>query len=117
MIDHGIESGYPKRIMIKDVMRAVAKERKLSRKELLSDRKTAYLVRSRHIGWYLCRTLTARSLIEIGYYFGGRDHTSVLHGINKIAELKERDNDLNQEIDKVAFTAVLIAFEREVGAM
>ena len=51
---------------------------------------------------YLAKTLTARSLPEIGRRFGGRDHTTVLHAIRKIDALKQQDNRLKEELDSLS---------------
>jgi chromosomal replication initiator protein len=51
---------------------------------------------------YLAKTLTSRSLPEIGRRFGGRDHTTVLHAIRKIENLKQQDGLLKDELDSLA---------------
>ena len=56
----------------------------VNRGDLLSSRRNRSIVRPRQIGMYLAKSLTARSLPEIGRRFGGRDHTTVLHAIRKI---------------------------------
>ncbi len=56
-------------------------------------------MRPRQIGMYLAKTLTARSLPEIGRRFGGRDHTTVLHAIRKIEALKQADGVLKEELE------------------
>jgi chromosomal replication initiator protein len=66
---------------------------------LLSSRRTANVVRPRQIAMYLAKTLTLRSLPEIGRRFGGRDHTTVLHAVRKIESLIGTDNGLAAEIE------------------
>jgi chromosomal replication initiator protein len=56
-------------------------------------------VRPRQIAMYLAKTLTLRSLPEIGRRFGGRDHTTVLHAVRKIENLVGNDNGLADEIE------------------
>ena len=56
-------------------------------------------MRPRQIAMYLAKTLTLRSLPEIGRRFGGRDHTTVLHAVRKIEGLSESDQLLSQELD------------------
>jgi chromosomal replication initiator protein len=51
---------------------------------------------------YLAKTLTSRSLPEIGRRFGGRDHTTVLHAIRKIEALKQQDGTLKDELDSLS---------------
>ena len=65
----------------------VARQYNVSRSDLLSSRRTANVVRPRQVAMYLAKTLTLRSLPEIGRRFGGRDHTTVLHAVRKIEAL------------------------------
>jgi chromosomal replication initiator protein len=71
----------------------------VSRADLLSSRRTANVVRPRQIAMYLAKTLTLRSLPEIGRRFGGRDHTTVLHAVRKIEGLVSGDKVLAEEIE------------------
>ena len=48
---------------------------------------------------YLAKSITSRSLPEIGRKFGGRDHTTVMHAVKKIEELKQEDNNFNEDIE------------------
>ena len=48
---------------------------------------------------YLAKSITSRSLPEIGRKFGGRDHTTVMHAVKKIEELKQEDNNFNDDIE------------------
>jgi chromosomal replication initiator protein len=89
----------PRRVMIEDIQRTVARQYNVSRADLLSSRRTANVVRPRQIAMYLAKTLTLRSLPEIGRRFGGRDHTTVLHAVRKIGTLVGNDNVLAEEID------------------
>jgi chromosomal replication initiator protein len=52
----------------------------------------------RQVAMYLAKELTQKSLPEIGEAFGGRDHTTVLHAVRKIAEQRQHDTDLNHQI-------------------
>ncbi len=89
----------PKRVKIEDIQRVVARQYNVSRADLLSSRRTANVVRPRQIAMYLAKTLTLRSLPEIGRRFGGRDHTTVLHAVRKIENLVGNDNALAEEIE------------------
>jgi hypothetical protein len=77
----------PRRPRIEEIQIAVAKHYGVKRLDILSDRRTANVVRPRQMAMYLCKELTMRSLPEIGRRFGGRDHTTVLHAVRKIAHL------------------------------
>jgi len=89
----------PKRVKIEDIQRVVARQYNVSRADLLSSRRTANVVRPRQIAMYLAKTLTLRSLPEIGRRFGGRDHTTVLHAVRKIENLVGTDVTLADEIE------------------
>jgi chromosomal replication initiator protein len=89
----------PKRVKIEDIQRIVARQYNVSRADLLSSRRTANVVRPRQVAMYLAKTLTLRSLPEIGRRFGGRDHTTVLHAVRKIENLVNTDNALAEEIE------------------
>ena len=89
----------PKRVKIEDIQRTVARQYNVSRADLLSSRRTANVVRPRQIAMYLAKTLTLRSLPEIGRRFGGRDHTTVLHAVRKIEGLVDSDSTLAEEIE------------------
>jgi chromosomal replication initiator protein len=89
----------PKRVKIEDIQRVVARQYNVSRSDLLSSRRTANVVRPRQVAMYLAKTLTLRSLPEIGRRFGGRDHTTVLHAVRKIEGLVGNDMTLAEEIE------------------
>ncbi|HEV7449343.1 MAG TPA: chromosomal replication initiator protein DnaA [Candidatus Paceibacterota bacterium] len=89
----------PRRVKIEDIQRVVARQYNVSRADLLSSRRTANVVRPRQVAMYLAKTLTLRSLPEIGRRFGGRDHTTVLHAVRKIENLVDNDNVLAEEIE------------------
>lgn len=89
----------PRRVKIEDIQRAVARHFNVSRADMLSSRRTANVVRPRQIAMYLAKTLTLRSLPEIGRRFGGRDHTTVLHAVRKIEGLADKDQGLAQELE------------------
>ena len=89
----------PKRVKIEDIQRVVARQYNVSRSDLLSSRRTANVVRPRQVAMYLAKTLTLRSLPEIGRRFGGRDHTTVLHAVRKIEALVGKDMALAEEIE------------------
>jgi chromosomal replication initiator protein len=89
----------PRRVKIEDIQRVVARQYNVSRSDLLSSRRTANVVRPRQVAMYLAKTLTLRSLPEIGRRFGGRDHTTVLHAVRKIEGLVGNDVALAEEIE------------------
>lgn len=91
----------PRRVKIEEIQRIVARQYNVSRADLLSSRRTANVVRPRQVAMYLAKTLTLRSLPEIGRRFGGRDHTTVLHAVRKIEHLVGADNALAEEVENL----------------
>ncbi|MBI3435565.1 MAG: chromosomal replication initiator protein DnaA [Proteobacteria bacterium] len=89
----------PRRVKIEEIQRIVALHYNVSRSDLLSSRRTANVVRPRQVAMYLAKSLTLRSLPEIGRRFGGRDHTTVLHAVRKIELLLGKDASLAQDVD------------------
>jgi chromosomal replication initiator protein len=94
-----IRSREPKRLKIEDIQKLVATRYNVSRADILSERRTAAVVRPRQIAMFLSKTLTPRSLPEIGRRFGGRDHTTVLHAVRKIEKAVGEDRGLNEEVE------------------
>jgi len=85
-------------VSIEEVIRVVAKQYGLKPAELKSPKRAKQITRARQIAMYLCRELTSESFPEIGSRFGGRDHATVIHGVNKITSLLEVDSDLQRDI-------------------
>lgn len=79
----------------------VCKFFKISKTEMLSSRRSRYLVRPRQTAIYLTKLLTSKSLPEIGREFANRDHTTVIHSIKTIENLKKNDTDLCSSIDNL----------------
>ncbi|MGB8525927.1 MAG: chromosomal replication initiator protein DnaA [Rhodoplanes sp.] len=96
-----IRPAEPRKVKIEEIQRVVARRYNVSRGDLLSSRRTANVVRPRQIAMYLAKTLTLRSLPEIGRRFGGRDHTTVLHAVRKIEGLVGNDGALAEEIETI----------------
>ncbi len=89
----------PKRVRIEDIQKLVAARYNVSRADILSERRTAAVVKPRQIAMYLSKSLTLRSLPEIGRRFGGRDHTTVLHAVRKIEKALGDDRTLTDEVE------------------
>ncbi|WP_246529349.1 chromosomal replication initiator protein DnaA [Microvirga zambiensis] len=94
-----VRNREPKRVKIEDIQKLVASRYNVSRSDILSERRTAAVVRPRQIAMYLSKVLTLRSLPEIGRRFGGRDHTTVLHAVRKIEKALGEDHALSDEVE------------------
>jgi hypothetical protein len=82
------------------IVRFVAKCHGISMTDFISDRKTARLVRPRHMAMWLAKEMTTKSLPFIGKRLGGRDHTTILHGVRKIEALRKTDLVLQCQLDQ-----------------
>jgi chromosomal replication initiator protein len=96
-----VRTREPKRVKIEDIQKLVATRYNVSRADILSERRTAAVVKPRQIAMYLSKALTPRSLPEIGRRFGGRDHTTVLHAVRKIEKALGDDRLLTEEIELI----------------
>ncbi|HMO27738.1 chromosomal replication initiator protein DnaA [Enterovirga sp.] len=94
-----VRNREPKRVRIEDIQKLVASRYNVSRSDILSERRTAAVVKPRQIAMYLSKVLTPRSLPEIGRRFGGRDHTTVLHAVRKIEKALSGDATLSEEVE------------------
>ena len=89
------------KVTIDLIQTLVCKFFKISKNEMLSSRRSRYLVRPRQIGIYLTKTLTSKSLPEIGREFSNRDHTTIIHSVKTIEKLKEKDQVMVENINKL----------------
>jgi len=89
------------KVTIDTIQTIVCKFFKISKNEMLSPRRSRYLVRPRQTAIYLAKMLTSKSLPEIGRAFSNRDHTTVIHSVKTIEKLRKEDNELNTNIDSL----------------
>ena len=88
-----------KKITIEEIQKKVAEHFNIRLTDMHSPRRSRSVARPRQIAMYLAKSITSRSLPEIGRKFGGRDHTTVMHAVKKIEELKHEDNNFNEDIE------------------
>ncbi|WP_424813332.1 chromosomal replication initiator protein DnaA [Roseococcus sp. YIM B11640] len=89
---------HDKRLSIDDIQRKVAEHYNIRLTEMASARRSRAVARPRQVAMYLAKQLTARSLPEIGRRFGNRDHTTVLHAVNKVTELMAGDPAFAEDV-------------------
>lgn len=90
-----------KEITLKDIRKKVAESFNLTEESLCSKRKTQEIALARQVAMYLTRSLTKTSLKIIGLEFGGRDHSTVIHACNLIAENLKKDSEFKLKIDQI----------------
>ncbi len=86
------------RLTVDKIQRAVTEEFKITMDDMASKRRARAVARPRQVAMYLCKKLTKRSLPDIGRRFGGRDHTTVMHAVKRITELRVEDALLDSQI-------------------
>ena len=96
-----LNTGSEKRISVDSILRAVGERFNLQPAQLKMKSNTRQIAYPRQIAMYLVKDLTHASLPEIGRYFGGKHHTTVLHSVQKIEELRQQDEHLNSLIQSV----------------
>ena len=101
------------KVTIDFIQSTVCKFFKISKNEMLSARRSRYLVRPRQTAIYLTKILTSKSLPEIGREFSNRDHTTIIHSVKTIEKLKEDDQDISNNIN-ILKNQILYNKENEV---
>ena len=89
------------KVTIDLIQTIVCKFFKISKNEMLSSRRSRYLVRPRQTAIYLSKTLTSKSLPEIGREFSNRDHTTIIHSVKTIEKLKEKTPEMVENLYKL----------------
>ena len=88
-----------RKVTIDEIIRKVADHYNLRLSDMLSPRRARSVARPRQVAMFLSKMLTSKSLPEIGRRFGGRDHTTVIHAVRKIEELKAVDNQIAEDVE------------------
>ena len=92
---------FENKVTVDLIQSSVCKFFKISKNEMLSSRRSRYLVRPRQTAIYLTKMLTSKSLPEIGREFSNRDHTTIIHSVRTIEKLIKEDNELGNNIDNL----------------
>ena len=93
-----------KRLTVDEIQKAVASHFGVTAADICSKRRTQSVVRPRHVAMYLSKTLTTRSLPDIGRRFGGRDHSTVIHAVNKVTSMLDSGDPIAQDVDALTRT-------------
>jgi len=88
-----------RKVTIDEIIRKVCDHYNIRQSDMLSPKRTRSIARPRQMAMYLAKQLTSRSLPEIGRRFGGRDHTTVIHAVRKIEELKATDAQIAEDAE------------------
>jgi len=96
---HDLLRANDRRVTIEEIQKRVAEHYTIRIADMSSARRARAVARPRQVAMYLAKVLTSRSLPEIGRKFGGRDHTTVMHAVRKIEELKAADPALAEDVE------------------
>jgi len=96
---HDLIRAHDRRVTIEEIQKKVAAHFNIRTSDMHSARRARSVARPRQVAMYLAKQLTSRSLPEIGRKFGGRDHTTVMHAVKKVDELRERDPSFAEDVE------------------
>ena len=96
---HDILRANDRRVTIEEIQKKVAEHFNIRMADMHSARRARAIARPRQVAMYLSKQLTSRSLPEIGRKFGGRDHTTVMHAVKKVEELRQSDVSFCEDVD------------------
>ncbi len=96
---HDLLRANDRRVTIDEIQKKVSEHFNVRVSDMHSARRARAVARPRQVAMYLSKQLTARSLPEIGRKFGGRDHTTVMHAVKKVEELKSTDAGFSEDVD------------------
>ncbi len=88
-----------RKVTVEEIQRRVSDHYNIRLSDLIGPRRVRVIARPRQVAMYLAKQLTTRSLPEIGRRFGGRDHTTVMHGVRRIEELKAHDHQIAEDVE------------------
>ncbi|MEP1612855.1 MAG: chromosomal replication initiator protein DnaA [Roseobacter sp.] len=93
-----------RKITVEEIQRKVSDHYNIRLSDMIGPKRLRSYARPRQVAMYLCKKLTSRSLPEIGRRFGGRDHTTVMHGVKRIEELKIQDGQIAEDLEMLRRT-------------
>ncbi|MCF6273490.1 MAG: chromosomal replication initiator protein DnaA [Rhodobacteraceae bacterium] len=88
-----------RKVTIEEIQRKVAEHYNLRISDLLSPRRARAVARPRQVAMFLSKSLTSKSLPEIGRKFGGRDHTTVIHAVKRVEEMRQTDSQIADDVE------------------
>ena len=96
---HDLLRANDRRVTIEEIQKRVAAHFNIRMSDMHSARRARSVARPRQVAMYLAKQLTSRSLPEIGRKFGGRDHTTVMHAVRKVDELRDHDSGFAEDVE------------------
>ncbi|WP_222611812.1 chromosomal replication initiator protein DnaA [Shimia ponticola] len=88
-----------RKITVEEIQRKVSEHYNIRLSDMIGPKRLRSFARPRQVAMYLCKKMTTRSLPEIGRRFGGRDHTTIMHGVKRIEELMAKDSQIADDLE------------------
>ncbi|MEE9389170.1 MAG: chromosomal replication initiator protein DnaA [Paracoccaceae bacterium] len=88
-----------RKVTVEEIQRKVSEHYNIRMSDMIGPRRVRVIARPRQVAMYLAKQLTSRSLPDIGRRFGGRDHTTVMHGVRRIEDLKIHDSQIAEDLE------------------
>ena len=88
-----------RKVSIEEIQRKVSDHYNIRLSDMIGPKRTRCYARPRQVAMYLCKQMTSRSLPEIGRRFGGRDHTTIMHGVRRIEDLCLLDGQIAEDLE------------------
>ncbi|MEO1138839.1 MAG: chromosomal replication initiator protein DnaA [Pseudomonadota bacterium] len=88
-----------RKVSIEEIQRHVSEHYNIRLSDMIGPKRVRTFARPRQVAMFLCKQMTSRSLPEIGRRFGGRDHTTVMHGVRRIEELRTQDAQIAEDLE------------------
>ncbi len=88
-----------RKVTVEEIQRKVSEHYNIRLSDMIGPKRVRTYARPRQVAMYLAKQLTSRSLPEIGRRFGGRDHTTVMHGVKRIEELRNKDSQIADDLE------------------
>ena len=89
-------------LSLEDVVKKVSEIRNVPMKLIVGPSRRKEIVKTRHIAIYLCRELTSNTLTSIGLFFGGRDHTTVMHACSQVEKVYKKKSAVTKFINQIS---------------
>jgi chromosomal replication initiator protein len=96
---HDVLKAHDRKISIQEIQKKVCEHYNIRVAEMSSARRARNIARPRQVAMYLAKQLTSKSLPDIGRHFGDRDHTTVMHAVNRVTELIGQDNSFAEDVE------------------
>ncbi len=93
-----------RKVTVEEIQRKVSEHYAIRLSDMIGPKRVRSIARPRQVAMYLAKHMTTRSLPEIGRRFGGRDHTTVMHGVKRIEELKGTDSQIADDLEMLRRT-------------